>query len=124
MVVSRRRDSERKSDRRDPEHYRGRAWAGFIAQRLVPHGGVRIPNVFHETGSRSHWPVHSGGQFLLVLAREGRSAPSDGQTCVVRTGDCAYASRGEMHRARRGTPSSCGSLPCRLERSHGRIPSC
>lgn len=97
LIVSRGRDPDKKSSRRDPEFYTGRVWADYLAETRGPDGGMRLSTVFHEPGSRSHWHTHGGGQLLIVLAGEGRVATRDGAAETVRAGDCAYFAPGELH---------------------------
>lgn len=67
-------------------------------------------------GGRSHWHSHPDGQYLYVLAGEGRIQSRNGAVEDLRPGDCVYAAPGEEHWHGAGAATSVTHLAF----SHGR----
>jgi quercetin dioxygenase-like cupin family protein len=61
-------------------------------------------------GGRTHWHSHPDGQYIYVLAGEGRIQSRGQEIEPLRAGDCIYAAPGEEHWHGAGTDSSVTHL--------------
>lgn len=50
-----------------------------------------------QSGARTHWHRHTGGQLLYVVAGEGRISVRNGEEMRLRPGDLVYAPPNEEH---------------------------
>jgi len=87
-------------DQSPSEPARGRDnFTGAVAQELIHEhpGAVRVLMVGFESGARTHWHTHEGGQVLHIVSGEGQVQSEGEAVRGVRPGDLVVAGPGEKH---------------------------